>query len=190
MDCGRRIHVHVLKSQLFFVEMCLSTSILHHGKVATKPSMSSYVTRPFRRRFVVCLLTQMLIPLLNNSHAERTWHGCRFRKTLSFVPRQGHPSLSSNHCEHESWIWLGLQDVHLITAWDALRFDTPLKWGVTVRMLNEPNSLDRCHENISWPSQSHTDSYRFRMALSYLQGFWLSSRLSLLSDCVCMLHSC
>lgn len=29
-----------------------------------------------------------------------------------------------------------LQDVHLITAWDALRFDTPLKWGVTVRMLS------------------------------------------------------
>lgn len=24
------------------------------------------------------------------------------------------------------------QEVHLITAWDALRFDTPLKWGVTV----------------------------------------------------------
>ncbi|CAL1147365.1 unnamed protein product, partial [Cladocopium goreaui] len=49
-----------------------------------------------------------------------------------------------------------LEDVHLITAWDALRFDTPLKWGVTVRMLNKPNSLDRCHENISMPSQSHT----------------------------------
>ena len=62
----------------------------------------------------------------------------------------------SHHCEQESWIWLGLQDVHLITAWDALRFDTPLKWGVTVRMLNKPNSLDRCHENISMPSQSHT----------------------------------
>ncbi|CAK9066648.1 unnamed protein product [Durusdinium trenchii] len=25
-----------------------------------------------------------------------------------------------------------LEEVHLITAWDALRFDTPLKWGVTV----------------------------------------------------------
>lgn len=24
-----------------------------------------------------------------------------------------------------------LEEVHLITAWDALRFDTPLKWGVT-----------------------------------------------------------
>ena len=23
------------------------------------------------------------------------------------------------------------QDVDIITAWDALRFDTPLKWGVT-----------------------------------------------------------
>lgn len=28
-----------------------------------------------------------------------------------------------------------LKDVHLITAWDAFRFDTPLKWGVTVALV-------------------------------------------------------
>lgn len=28
-----------------------------------------------------------------------------------------------------------LKEVHLITAWDAFRFDTPLKWGVTVALI-------------------------------------------------------
>lgn len=38
--------------------------------------------------------------------------------------------------------WIDLQDVHIITAWDALRFDTPLKWGVTVVGLNFPSCRD------------------------------------------------
>mmetsp|Transcript_134947 Transcript_134947/g.234621 ORF Transcript_134947/g.234621 Transcript_134947/m.234621 type:complete len:219 (+) Transcript_134947:228-884(+) len=28
-----------------------------------------------------------------------------------------------------------LKDVHIVTAWDAFRFDTPLKWGVTVTLV-------------------------------------------------------
>ena len=34
--------------------------------------------------------------------------------------------ISNDHPAVGAW-----QDVDIITAWDALRFDTPLKWGVT-----------------------------------------------------------
>ena len=32
----------------------------------------------------------------------------------------------------------------MITAWDALRFDTPLKWGVTAAASDLPSSSTRC----------------------------------------------